>query len=57
MTASAQAVAAVIAAKHAHQWGDYAAVRYAERRGATFRMYMIALRVETSRLTNARRKH
>ena len=49
MTASAQAVAAVIAAKHAHKWGDYAAVRYAEKRGATFRMYMIALRVELQR--------
>ena len=53
MTATAQAVAAVIAAKHAHQWGEYAAVRYAEKRGAPFRMYMIALRVEMQRKTRS----
>ena len=49
MTASAQAVAAVIAAKHRHQWGAYASERYAERRGMPFSMYMIAVRVEALR--------
>ena len=49
MTASAQAVAAIRAAKHRRQWGDYASFRYAERRGVPFKTYLIALRVELQR--------
>ena len=49
MTATAQAVAAVIAAKHYRQWGEYASFRYAERRGVPVKTYLIALRVEMQR--------
>lgn len=49
MTASAQAVAAICAAKHRRQWGDYAALRYAQRRGVSFRMYLIAVNCELRR--------
>ena len=50
MTASAQAVAAIRAAKHRRQWGDYAALRYAEKRGVPFRMYLIAVNNELRRM-------
>ena len=49
MTASAQAVAAVNAAKHRIQWGDYAAIRYALKRGVSSRMYLIAVANEIKR--------
>ena len=50
MTASAQAVAAIRAAKNRTRWGDYAALRYAEKRGVPFRMYLIAVNNELKRM-------
>ena len=45
MNASAQALAAVRAAKNRIRWGEYAALRYIEKRGVTYSMYLVALRV------------
>jgi hypothetical protein len=46
MSASAQALAAVKAAKNAPRWGDYAAMRYAQRHLVPARMYVRALVTE-----------
>lgn len=46
MAASKQALAAVKAAKNAPRWGDYAAMRYAERNNVPDRMYVRALVTE-----------
>lgn len=49
MTASTQAVAAIRADKNRRQWGEFASLRYAEKRGVPFPMYLVAVRVETAR--------
>lgn len=56
MTASAQAVAAIRAAKNRTRWGAYAAERYAEKRGVPFPMYLVAVRVETERAARAQQR-
>jgi hypothetical protein len=46
MSASHQALAAVRAAKNAKRWGDFAAMRFAQRNFVPARMYVRALVTE-----------
>lgn len=45
--ATRRALATVLAAKHRHHWGFFAARRYAERRGSTPLLWLHAMRIET----------
>lgn len=49
MTASAQALAAVRAAKNRNRWGEYAALRYIENHRVPYRMYLLAIVNELAR--------
>jgi hypothetical protein len=47
-----KAIAAIRAARNLHQWGTYAAIRYAQKHGVTLRVLKVALWCEH----NERRK-
>ena len=47
--ATPRSLATVLAVKKRHQWGFFAARRYAERRGSTPLLWMICLRLECER--------
>ena len=49
MSASAQALAAVRAAKNRIRWGEYAALRYIENHRVPYRMYILAVANELAR--------
>jgi len=51
--ATQRSLATVFAVKNRHAWGFFAARRYAERRGSTPLMWMIALRLECERALRA----
>lgn len=41
-----QSELAIIACKHRHQWGKFAARRFCERRGVPLGLYFLACRLE-----------
>lgn len=49
MSASAQALAAVRAAKNRIRWGEFAALRYIEKHSVPYRMYILAVVNELAR--------
>ncbi|MFZ2974948.1 MAG: hypothetical protein WA049_20155 [Ferribacterium limneticum] len=55
MSATAQAHAAIIAAKNYDRWGPYAATVYASRRGASVAMLCMAMGFEHRRAMRAQR--
>jgi len=54
MNETAGSMAAIHAAKNAHRWGLFAAMRYAIKRGSTFAQFNIAERFEDRRAIRRR---